>query len=393
MASVKLIDRGVAFWKRSPLTRRLVRGNLWALGGAGSARALGLLASIFVARVLGKVHFGEFGMIQSTVGLLGTVAGVGLGSTATKYVAEHRTTDRALTGRIIALSSLVSWLAGGAMTVLLLLLAPWLAVHSLSAPQLAPQLRVGALLLFFGGINGAQTGSLYGFEAFKAVAHINVWVGLLTFPCLVVGVHYGGLIGAVWGLVANLIIGCAANYVCLQGLLRRNNIQIQWRGCLSEIPIVWKFSLPVILQSLTITPLPWLSSTFLAATPGGYAALGSFSVGTQWRNAILFVPWIFGNTALPALSNLHGGEKCPWIPPSHLLQYSDDRRCRRCCDSRNCFVCALDCCELWIWIRGFGLCGPVDGLVRISLGHKRCALGISHQQWARVDFLFPHSSI
>jgi O-antigen/teichoic acid export membrane protein len=306
MASVKLIDRGVAFWKRSPLTRRLVRGNLWALGGAGSARALGLLASIFVARVLGKVHFGEFGMIQSTVGLLGTVAGVGLGSTATKYVAEHRTTDRALTGRIIALSSLVSWLAGGAMTVLLLLLAPWLAVHSLSAPQLAPQLRVGALLLFFGGINGAQTGSLYGFEAFKAVAHINVWVGLLTFPCLVVGVHYGGLIGAVWGLVANLIIGCAANYVCLQGLLRRNDIQIQWRGCLSEIPIVWKFSLPVILQSLTITPAAWLSSTFLAATPGGYAALGSFSVGTQWRNAILFVPWIFGNTALPALSNLHG---------------------------------------------------------------------------------------
>jgi O-antigen/teichoic acid export membrane protein len=110
----------------------------------------------------------------------------------------------------------------------------------------------------------------------------------------------------VWGLVANLIIGCAANYVCLQGLLRRNNIQIQWRGCLSEIPIVWKFSLPVILQSLTITPAAWLSSTFLAATPGGYAALGSFSVGTQWRNAILFVPWIFGNTALPALSNLHG---------------------------------------------------------------------------------------
>src|ERR1022692_3038167 len=42
-------------------------------------------------------------MIQSTVGMLGIFAGLGLGITATKYVAELRSHDPERAGRIIAL--------------------------------------------------------------------------------------------------------------------------------------------------------------------------------------------------------------------------------------------------------------------------------------------------
>ena len=47
-------------------------------------------AFVLAGRLLGTAGFGEVGMIQSTQGLFGVLAGAGLGLAATKYVAEYR---------------------------------------------------------------------------------------------------------------------------------------------------------------------------------------------------------------------------------------------------------------------------------------------------------------
>ena len=148
------------------LRERFAKGAFWSLAGTIISRGLNLLSSVIVARFLGKIGFGELGMLQSTVGMFGVFAGLGLGMTATKYVAEFREKDKPKTGRIIALSSLVAFITGGLTTFVLLIIAPWLATKTLSASHLAHPLRIAAGLLFFGAINGAQTGALAGFEAF-----------------------------------------------------------------------------------------------------------------------------------------------------------------------------------------------------------------------------------
>ena len=66
------------------IARRLARGSLWSLFGSATARILVLAAMILVARVLGQVSFGELGLIQSTLGMAGFMAGIGLGETATR---------------------------------------------------------------------------------------------------------------------------------------------------------------------------------------------------------------------------------------------------------------------------------------------------------------------
>src|SRR5580658_7469795 len=103
-------------FRASPLWVRLARGVFWSLVGAVLARGLGVASSIIVARALGIAAFGEFTMIQSTVGLFGTFAGLGLGVTVTKYVAELRESDPVRCGRVIGLILLVAtagalWLA------------------------------------------------------------------------------------------------------------------------------------------------------------------------------------------------------------------------------------------------------------------------------------------
>ena len=73
----------------SPIARRLARGSLWSLFGLASARILVLVAMILVARVLGRVSFGELSLIELTLGMAGLMAGMGLGDTATRFVAKY----------------------------------------------------------------------------------------------------------------------------------------------------------------------------------------------------------------------------------------------------------------------------------------------------------------
>ena len=80
-------------WTRlesSPVGERLLRGTFWSMAGTLISRALGLAAAILAARIIGKIVYGELGVIQSTVGMLGTLAGFGMGTTTSKFVAELR---------------------------------------------------------------------------------------------------------------------------------------------------------------------------------------------------------------------------------------------------------------------------------------------------------------
>ncbi|MCL5281662.1 MAG: oligosaccharide flippase family protein, partial [Planctomycetes bacterium] len=164
--------------RRSPLGYRLARGTVWSTAGAVTARGLSLLSSIVIAHLLSQVGFGELGILYSTVALFQVFAGFGLGVTATKYVAEHRHSDPAKAGRIIAMAWLVTVATGASCAVLLAVLAPWLAAHTLAAPHLSRPLRITAIALFLTAVNSAQAGALSGFEAFKSIARLNVITGV-----------------------------------------------------------------------------------------------------------------------------------------------------------------------------------------------------------------------
>jgi len=296
-------------WERlaaSPLGYRLARGAFWSLGGAMISRSMGLVSSILVARMLGKIGFGELGMIQSTVGMLGTFAGFGLGLTTTKFVAEFKIDNPARAGRIIGLSSLVSWMTGGVMALLLLALAPWLATHTLAAPDLGGLLRVGSILLLLGAINGAQIGTLAGFEAFKSIARINLISGFASFPLMVGGAWWWGVKGAVCGLVISQAFNCLANFLGVRAEVERARVPIAYAGVSKDLAILWHFSLPAVGSGLFVGPVYWLCSSLLVNGPGGYAQMGLFNAANQWFGALLFLPGVLGQAALPVLAERFG---------------------------------------------------------------------------------------
>jgi O-antigen/teichoic acid export membrane protein len=240
--------------------------------------------------------------------MFGVLAGLGLGLTTTKHVAEFRTSDPDRAGRVIGLTSIVAVASGGLISILGVCLAPTLSVHILNAPHLVLELRIGLLLLLLNALNGIQTGTLSGFEAFKEIATSNLVRGVLSFPLLILGVWEWQLPGAVWGLVAAGVLGWISNNYFLRKKCRQSGVRVRFYGSWSEGQMLWDFSLPALLADVAAGPAIWVANTFLVNQKNGYAEMGLFSAANQWRTALMFVPNILLQVTLPLLSSLNADE-------------------------------------------------------------------------------------
>lgn len=309
--SPHMLRRLMARVEASPLGGRLARGAFWSLSGSLISRSLGLISAVLIGRILGKVEFGEFGVIQNTIGMFGVVAGFGMSITANKHVAEFKRTDPERAGRILALSALVAWVASGLMAVALFLSAPWVADKILAAPHLEPLLRISALLLFLSGINGAQGGALGGFEAFKTIASIALWTGLLTFPVMLGGAWYGGLNGVVWALVISQGVNCLLNHLAVRREAAACGIRPSLRGAMGEAPLFWRFSLPAVLTGIVLNGSSWGASILVVHQAGGYADMGVYNAVMRVKAVPDLLLSMLLSPILPVLSEAFARKDVP----------------------------------------------------------------------------------
>jgi O-antigen/teichoic acid export membrane protein len=286
---------------------RFVKGMFWMLVGTVLSQGLQLLATIFVARWLGKSEYGELGVVRSTIGMFGVFVGLGLGLTATKYVSEFRIVDPIRAGRVAALTLTVALVSGFVVTLVLVALAPWMAVHTLASAHVAVPLAIASGLLFFGELNGVQIGILSGLEAFRAIARVTLWAGVCSFPIIISFTWLWGINGAVAGLVASLALNCLLNNLAVRRESAGVGIRMSYQGSWKEKAVLWKFSAPAFLSNAMVAPTAWICNAMLVNHPGGYAEMGLFSAADQWRNVLLFLPGIMSRVMLPILSN-HSNE-------------------------------------------------------------------------------------
>lgn|GEM_PF-208626 len=281
---------------------RLARGAFWSLLGTLIYRPLTLLSSIVAAHLLGKENFGALGIIQSTIAMFQVIAGYSLGLTATKYVSEFRKADPERAGRIIGMSDVSSLAAGILFAAGSIFGAHWLAARILGAPELAPLLRISSIMIALGAYNGAQTGTISGFEAFRKIAKVNLISGVLAFPIMIAGLWFGGLTGAVWALVISMAVTCTLSQIEVLRLIRANGIKIHITGIASELQLLWRFYLPALLSGALVTPIIWLGNTLLVRTRDGFAQMAILNAATQWRTSMMLIPNLLVQVALPMLS-------------------------------------------------------------------------------------------
>jgi O-antigen/teichoic acid export membrane protein len=284
----------------------LAKGAFW--GGIASVmtRIIALLGSFALARILGQNGFGEYGVINSTSAMVGGMAGMGIGATVIKHVAELRDKDPARAGRILALSTLVTTasavLYGGAFVFF----APWLAEKTLAAPHLAPMLQISSVTLALGLVNGVQGASLTGCESFRVLSYVNIIQSLALSTFVLIGAWLWGITGAVVMVAVSMALTVSVTRWFVSKEWRRFGIILKWNEAWKEWRVLLDYSLPSFLSGLSLGPVMWGCSALLANQPDGYAQLGIYNAANQWQVAIQFLPSLIGSALLPIMSERHG---------------------------------------------------------------------------------------
>ena len=289
---------------KSSLVRQMGGAVFFSAGGAAVARLINLASSILLAHLLGHVGYGKFGVVLNTVATFQVVAGFGFSSASIKFVAETRHHDDAKAGRIMACIMLVCVITGSVAGVLLIVLAPWLAIHTMAAPELCSALRAAGGMVLFGAATNLPAGALAGLEAFRRLSYINVSTSVISFGLLAGGAYWGGVDGVVWASSLSGLATLILSTFELQRSLKHAGLRLEWARCFHEFTDIWRFSFPSFLSSLVPTPVQWVCGLLIVNQPQGFEQMGFYSVAAQWRTALMFIPTALGGASLSILSRL-----------------------------------------------------------------------------------------
>jgi O-antigen/teichoic acid export membrane protein len=268
--------------------RRFLETAAWSLLGEGLSRGLMLLAMVLVARMLGPHGYGEFGLVRTTVMMIASFGGMGLGLMANKFVAQHRESDKEFSSQIIGASYLIAIVAGGALAISVFLSAEWIAVGYLRHESLAHSLKLASVVLLGWAINGAQIGVLQGLHAYRNMTVANLIQGAIAIVCLVGGAQQFGLDGAMWGFVIHAVASVVLFHAMIVRESRARGLHIATTNLGRVWPAFTSIGLPVALMSLAVAPFKWLSETLLVKDMG-FAALGTFHAAMSIANILIAV--------------------------------------------------------------------------------------------------------
>jgi O-antigen/teichoic acid export membrane protein len=286
------------------LQDRLIKGTALNLIAVAFNQGSTLIVNIIVARILMKQSFGEYAMVQSTLLTVAVLSQLATGYTASKYIAEYRSSNPERAGRIMGLCALVSAVMAGVGVFLLIAMVPWLAGTMLKAPHLAFALMLGSGFLFFSAINGYQIGALSGLEAYGSLAKVGVVSGIVAVAAISLGAWWGGLNGTLIGLSISAFFRCAIHNRWLRLESRAQGIKPQYRGSVTqEMAVILKFALPAAIAGCYMTPMIWLANSFLVRQPGGYGEMALYSAANNLRILVLFLPNVMNSVGLSVLNN------------------------------------------------------------------------------------------
>lgn len=290
--------------KITNLSGRLIKGASWALLGSIMGKGIIMISYIWVARLLSQNVYGEFGILRSTINMFTVFAGMGLGTTASKYISQYRNVNPDKAGNIYMLSNLLIYFIASIFALSLFVTSSYIAEYSLEAPNLSDEIKVGSIVLFFITINSVQNGALAGFEDFKSISINNFVSSCIQSICIIIGCYWNGILGILIGWGVGSFSCYFFNRRSINRQLFKYNISYsKYKIPKEELSVLWKFSVPTLLASIMVAPILWWTKTYLVSQ-ADYEEMAVFDVVEQWYTMVLYIPIALSQIILPILTNI-----------------------------------------------------------------------------------------
>lgn len=288
--------------RSSEIGRRLSKGLLWGGLATVIGRGLPQIGMIVTARLLGPAEFGNLTLLFSTALSFEVLVSAGLAVTCTKFMADLKLKDPSRAGRVIDLANIVSIINAVVIGGLVVALAPWLAKDVLATPDLIRELYWSAILVGVIAMSAVQQGTLIGLEAFRATALVEMVGGVAILLFVPLGATWHGVQGALLGMITGYGLRLVALHVAVVKQTTARGIPRRWVLPLDELSVLWRFSLPGMLNSMLWAPAMWCAMAIIAHQPNGQAEVGVFNAANLWFSLLMFLPGVVNQTAFPILT-------------------------------------------------------------------------------------------
>ena len=288
------------------LRRRFGTGVVWNTAAVVSSQGSTFVANLLLANILGRAGFGGYAVILGTAQAFAQLGSLGMGSTATRYLAEYREGQNERATAILGFTLSVSIYSAASFALALLVASNWIGAAILRVPELTGLLRLAGLVVFFSILNGYLSGVLAGLERFRVLGQANAGAGLLYVLAAVVGGAEFGLSGAVGGLAVSSVGQFTVLYMAFRRAVA--TVRPPWRSpeLGDDRSIIMRWVVPGVLGGFTSTAALWCLQALMTRQPGGLGSVAVYGAAYNLMTVVLFLPNVANSVGMTLLSNLLG---------------------------------------------------------------------------------------
>lgn len=283
--------------------------NLWrgsmALGAATACdRILSFAATVLAARFGGARAFGAYSLVLTTAYAVACYSGMGMGSSAARFSAQHPPSSEAHRGVVWGLFAicLVAALLGGGVV---LGTAEPLARVLLRNAELAPPLRLAAITVAVAIGLECCRGILLGQHRFGGILLLSAVSGAALLTLLPLASRSGpaAMVAAHGAAILIAVITCAISARRI-GLLPPGPLPLPAaKQVVGSARPILKFSAVQLSATAGISLAGWWVASLVARSDNSLVQMGLYAVASQFRNLFAIVPGILGQVAFPLLTD------------------------------------------------------------------------------------------
>jgi len=281
---------------------RLLKGGFISMLNSILVIVFSTAYTILVARLLGSYGYGIVATCTALLSILSGIAGLGIPFAIAKYISKYAALkDWGSTKAVLRVAFKYIVILGLAFSVLLLLLAEWIATSLYHNPGLVNIFRIIALALppalllsgILSAFQGFQKISYYMFaQSSSVVLAVPIAVALMIMGYFATGALLGTAIGTV--------LACIFSIILLSRVLPKRSSKTRAGGVSRDI---LSFSIPMWLLGIGSLIL-WWYTTLLLGYVTSMQNVGYYSSSLGLTMFLLFIPVAIAVPLFPLISEL-----------------------------------------------------------------------------------------
>lgn len=263
-----------------------------------------------VAILLGPNGMGIMGLLNSTIGIIGSLTNFGLSTSAVKDIAAaNGSNDSYQISRTITVFRRVVWVTGTLGTMLALILAPWLSQLTFGNREYTLAFVWLSITLLFSQLSSGQLVVLQGLQKLKLLAKANVYgsaIGLLvTLPLY----YKFGTSGIVPGIIGTSLISLLLSWFYTRKI-KFETVAVSLIQTSIDSKSMLKMGLVISLNTLLGAGTAYLIRIYIGRI-GSLADVGLYSAGFMLLNTYFgLILNAMGTDYYPKLSKVaHNSER------------------------------------------------------------------------------------